>query len=99
MTDNMDMELRINDHEHEIKSLKHRMEKVEEDSKALNSLATSVAVMVEKQDGIEAKVDAVDAKVSAIEAKPAKRWEGVVDKVLYAVIGAVVAWLLGGGHL
>ena len=91
--DETNIELKLNDHDHEIGSLKHRMKAVEENQKALNSLATSVAVMVEKVDGIGEKVDGIDAKVSAIEQKPGKRWDGIVDKLLWLVIGAAIAAL------
>ena len=69
------------------------MKAVEENQKALNSLATSVAVMVEKVDGIGKKVNGIDAKVSVIEQKPGKRWDGIVDKLLWLVIGAAIAAL------
>jgi len=95
--DETNIELKLNDHEHEIGSLKHRMKAVEENQKALNSLATSVAVMVEKVDGIGEKVDGIDAKVSAIEQKPGKRWDGIVDKLLWLVIGAAIAALFAQG--
>lgn len=89
--------LKVNDHEHEIGSLKHRMKAVEENQKALNSLATSVAVMVEKVDGIGEKVDGIDAKVSAIEQKPVKRWDAIADKLLWLVVGAAIAALFAQG--
>ena len=33
-------------------------------------------------------------KVDSIEKKPAKRWEGIVDKLIWGVVGAVLALLL-----
>lgn len=90
---NEELALKVNDHEHEIGSLKHRMKAVEENQKALNSLATSVAVVAEKTDAISNKVDSIDSKVSAIEQKPGKRWDGIVDKLLWLVIGAAIAAL------
>lgn len=33
--------------------------------------------------------------MSALEAKPGKRWEGIVDKAIWAVCTAAVAFLLG----
>ena len=95
--DETNIELKLNDHEHEIGSLKHRMKAVEENQKALNSLATSVAVMVEKQDAIAEKVEGIDAKVSTLEQRPAKKWDGIVEKALAALVGAFVAWILSGG--
>lgn len=96
---NEELALKVNDHEHEIGSLKHRMKAVEENQKALNSLATSVAVMAEKTDAISNKVDSIDSKVTAIEQKPAKRWDGIVDKALWLLIGAALAALFAQGGI
>ena len=41
------------------------------------------------------KLDALTAKVEALEAKPGKRWESVVEKAVWAVCAAVIAFLLG----
>lgn len=76
------------------KSNQHRIDDVERRQDALDSMATSMAVMAEKQTTMADKVDTIDTKVTAIEQKPAKRWESVVEKVLFLVIGAVVAFVL-----
>ena len=36
-------------------------------------------------------------KVEALEAKPARRWESLAEKLLYALAGAFSAWLLRSG--
>jgi hypothetical protein len=77
------------------KANQHRIEAVEKNQEALNSIATSVAVMAEQQKNIANKVDVIDAKVDSLEAKPAKRWESIVDKSVWAVLAAVIAFLLG----
>ena len=41
---------------------------------------------------------AIKADVAELKSKPAKRWENVVDKVIFAVVGAGVAYILSGGH-
>ncbi len=33
-------------------------------------------------------------KVDVLETKPAKRWESIVDKAIWAVCAAVIAFLL-----
>lgn len=76
------------------KSNQHRIDDVEKRQDALDSMATSMAVMAEKQSVMSDKVDSIDSKVTAIELKPAKRWEAVAEKVLFLVIGAVVAFIL-----
>ena len=41
---------------------------------------------------------ALKTDIADMKAKPAKRWENVVDKVIFAVVGAGVAYILAGGH-
>ena len=79
----------------------HRLDTVERNSEALHELAASVKVMAGelKRQGdaveeIKEDVTALGRKVDGIEKKPGKRWEGLVDKLIWAVAGAVVAFLL-----
>ena len=80
------------------KSNTHRLDTVEKNQEALNQIATSVAVMAEQQKNISKKVDDIDNKVDAIESKPAKRWDGLMDKLIAAVAGAFLAWLVTGAQ-
>lgn len=48
-----------------------------------------------KLDSIDEKLDELSATVKALVDKPAKRWESLVEKVLWAVVAAVIAFLLG----
>lgn len=74
-----------------------RLEKLEKDQEALNSIATAVAVMAEQQRNISDKVDTIDDKVSTLEGKSGRRWDSLVDKLVCAAAGAVLAWLAAGG--
>lgn len=89
--------VRLEDHEHEIGSLKHRMKAVEEANHALNRLATAVEVMATKQDAMSNSLRQLSGKVDTLESKPGKRWESLTDRLLYAAAGAVLAWLASGG--
>lgn len=80
------------------KSNTHRLEAVEKNQEALNQIATSVAVMAEQQKNISKKVDDIDNKVGAIESKPAKRWDSMMDKLIAALVGAFLAWLVTGAQ-
>ena len=40
------------------------------------------------------KLDGLTEKVEALEAKPGKRWDGIVEKAIWAVVAAVIAFLL-----
>ena len=40
----------------------------------------------------------IKADVTELKSKPIKRWENVVDKIIFAVVGACVTFILSGGH-
>ena len=61
----------------------------------LGALETLSAVQENKLDTILKKLDELAEKVDSLEAKPAKRWEGMVEKALWAVCAAVIAFLMG----
>ena len=44
---------------------------------------------------MEGDVKEIKADVKAMAEKPGKRWEAVADKVIWAVLAAVIAFLLG----
>lgn len=84
------------------KSNTHRLDELEADSTVLHKLATAMEVMANEQrhqtdavEEIKEDVTALGVKVDTIEKKPAKRWEGIVEKALWAVCAAVIAFLLG----
>ena len=51
--------------------------------------------ILDKLDGLTQKHDCLNAKLEALEAKPGKRWEGIVEKAVWALCAAVIAFLLG----
>ena len=93
---NEEVAVRLEDHEHEIGSLKHRMKSVEENQKALTELTTSVRELTIEQGHLKTDVGEIKTDVKAMLDKPAKRWDSLVDKLLFAVAGAVLAWLASG---
>ena len=97
----LDFEHRLTEAEHRGKSNTRRVEKLELQTEAIQSLATSVEVMVKEQshqteaiDRIEKNVEKLDSKVEVLEHKPAKRWESVVDKAIMTLVGAIVGYFL-----
>ena len=90
----LEHERRLTAVEQRSKSNTHRIEKLEETTEAINKLATSMEVMVSKQEQVAETVEKLDGKVSAIETKPAKRVDGLVDKIVWAICAAVIAYVL-----
>lgn len=70
-----------------------RIKKLEEKSDALQSLATSVAVMAEQMKVMNNKVGTLTDKVEEIEQKPAKRWETVVACILTGLVGGLLGFV------
>ena len=91
---NEEVAVKLEDHEHEISALKHRMGGVEQSTQALHRLATAVEVMATKQDTMSKSMDKLAGKVEALEAEPGKRWKFVVEKAIYFVIAAVMGFIM-----
>lgn len=60
----------------------------------LRTLETASAVQKTQFDSIIDKLDNLTQKVDALESKPGKRWESIVDKAIWAILAAVLAFLL-----
>ena len=88
--------VKLTDHENEIGSLKHRMKKVEDDQQALHELTASVRELRTDQGYLKNDVGEIKDDVKSLMSVPAKRWDGLVDKLLFAAAGAVLAWLAAG---
>ena len=98
-----EMAVRLVETEARSKSNTHRLDEMDEKVDTLNRLATAVEVMATEQrhqtetmGEIKNDVTALGTKVDAIEKKPGKRWDGMVDKFLYGLVGALATALAGG---
>lgn len=59
----------------------------------MRNLTTSVEKIATKQDNMEKDMGELKTNVKNIAEKPAKLWESIVEKVLLAAIGIIVAYL------
>ncbi len=85
------------------KSNTHRLDEMDEKVDTLQRLATAVEVLATEQKHqtttmVEIKTDvtALGQKVDAIEKKPGKKWDGMVEKLLYGIVGALATALAAG---
>lgn len=90
----LEHEKRLTAVEERSKSNSHRLDELEDTTKTINRLATSMEVMAEKQTQVADTVVKLDTKVTNLEAKPGKRWDGLVEKCLWAIAAAVITFLL-----
>ena len=96
-----EMAVKLAETEARSKSNTHRLDALEGQIDAVNRLATAVEVMATEQKHqtetikeIKADVTSLDEKVEAIEQKPAKKWEGLAEKVLWALVAAAITFIL-----
>lgn len=95
------LEERVTAVEQQCKSDGRRIDKVEQEQAVIHELAASIRVMASEQKHtsdtireVKEDVSRLDGKVDALELKPGKRWESIVDKIIWAVAGAIIAFVL-----
>lgn len=90
----LDHERRLTEVEDRAKSNTKRLEDVERRQDNLDSLVASVAVMAKEQEYIKSDVTEIKSDVKSLTEKPAKRWDSIVEKVIWAVLAAVITYCL-----
>ncbi len=97
----LEHERRLTDVEAKAEHNAERIEKLEASTEAISRLATSMEIMVAEQkhqtdaiSDIKTDVAKLDHKVETIEQKPAKRWDALVEKIIWAAVGAVLTFFL-----
>lgn len=83
------------------KSNTHRLDEVEERLDDMHRLVVSMEVMAVEQKHIaenitrmQGTVETLSNKIETIEQKPAKKWEGLVEKVVWALVAAAITFIL-----
>ena len=71
-----------------------RIKKLEEESGVLHQLATSVAVMAEQLKTMNSSVSTMKTELEELRDKPGKRWDSLVDKIVWAVAAALIGFAL-----
>jgi len=92
-----ELSVKLAETESRAKSNTHRIEKLERRQDDLDKLVTAVEVLAAREESMERDVKEIKSDVKTITEKPAKRWDGMIDRVLYVLIGAVISFLLAGG--
>ena len=87
-------EHRLTEVEERAKSNSHRLNEVEARQNNLEELVGTVKVLADREKRVEDDVKEIKSDVKEIAGKPAKRWEAVTEKVLVALVGAIIGFLL-----
>lgn len=92
--DEKDVVIRITEIEERAKSNTHRIDRIEHKQDELDGIVRSVALMAQEQEHIKADVSEIKKGVGELKSRSGKRWDAVVDKILLAVIGGIVVYVL-----
>lgn len=90
----LSVEHRLTEVEARSKSNTHRLEELEKRQDNLDDLVSTVKVLAVREEAVENDVKEIKADVKSLTSKPAERWDSLVDKIIWAVAGAVVAFIL-----
>ena len=93
------MSLRVAEAEQRARANTRRIEKLEQQQENLNNLVTAVEVLAAREKGVEPDVKEITTDVKTITQKSGRRWDAMIDRVLYVLIGAALSLLMTGGSI
>lgn len=89
----LEHEKRLTEVESRSSSNTKRIDAMEKRQNDLDDLVTTVKVLANREERVEEDVKEIKGDVKEIKAIPKKRWEGLVDKVIYTGIGAIITYI------
>jgi hypothetical protein len=88
------IEHRLTEVEDRSKSNQHRLDELEKRQDNLDDLVSTVKVLAVREEAVENDVKEIKADVKSLTSKPGQRWDSLMDKIIWAVAGAVLAFIL-----
>lgn len=86
---------RVTEADSRSKSNTHRLDEMEKRQDDLDELVSSVKVLAVREEAVERDVKEIKNDVKNLSSRSGKRWDAIVDKLIWAVLAAIVAFLLG----
>ena len=90
-----ELALKLNDHDHEIKSLKHRVSDVEKKQTEIETLTLSVSKLAVNMQHMLEEQREQNQRLKALESAPADEVKTIHKTLLTAVITTVVGAIVG----
>lgn len=94
--ENEEIAVRLEGHDHEIKSLKHRMEDQEEQAKTLNDLVISVKELALNMRNMISEQQRAAERLQKLENEPAERWNSARKTAFTSIVSTVAGALAVG---
>jgi predicted nucleic acid-binding Zn-ribbon protein len=83
------------DIEHRLSQVETKVEALENRQDDLDKLVSTVSALAVREERMESDVKEIKADVKSLTGKSGKRWDDLVDKAIWAVAAAAIAFLLG----
>lgn len=87
-------EKRLTEVEARSKSNTKRIDDMEKRQDSLDELVTTVKVLADREGRVEDDVAEIKGDVKEMKDKPNKRWDAVVDKIIFTIVGGIVGYIL-----
>ena len=84
----------LTQHDGQIRRHEGRIHDLERRQDDLDKMVSSVAAIAQKQADMDSDLKEIKKDVKLLADKPGKRWDLAVEKLIAAVIGAIVGWVL-----
>lgn len=85
--------VKIEGHEHELKSLKHRMDNQEEESRSIQQLVISVERIALSTEHIMQEQEEQGMRLKVLEGRDGDMWRKVVGHIVTVVAGIVIGYV------
>lgn len=72
----------------------HRIKRIEERQDNLEELTRAFSVLQNEQEHIKDDIGEIKEDVKQLVSKPAKRWDGMIDKAVTVIVGAFLGFIL-----
>lgn len=71
-----------------------RIDELQRKQDDLGELVSCISTLKNEQDHIKTDVGEIKADVKEMKGKPAKRWDSLIDKAIWAVAAALITYIL-----
>lgn len=88
--------VKLEGHEHEIKSLKHRMDDQEAQSRTIQDLVISVQKLAINMEAMIKEQVAQGDRIEKLEQEPANNWKRVKSKAIDTAVGLIAGAVITG---
>lgn len=90
----MELEHRLTEVEDRAESNTKRINEVEKRQDNLDELVSTVKVLAVREENVETDVKEIKSDVKNLTSKSAKHWDSLVEKIVWAIVAAVVGFIL-----